>query len=238
MEEAGLGKRGGRPIDSEPPQSTMCESPREMIFRAVIDGLYEGRFKPGQRITEAELTAAYGVSRGPVREALNRLAAIGIISMTLQRGAHVRVLDKNEAIDILIVIRSLIALAARMAAQRISRPGCAQKLVQALENVRQYSHLNPGPGYARARDDFYVRLAEVSGNAELQRILPNIQIHLIRIQFRSLIRSADSKRHADYNRIVDAVLAGQPAAAEAAAKAHLDRGIRLLQLAYRTTGTL
>ena len=54
------------------------ESPRDVVFRDIIRGLYEGRFAPGQRLVEGDLTTLYGVSRGPVREALSRLAAEGI----------------------------------------------------------------------------------------------------------------------------------------------------------------
>ena len=57
-------------------------SPRERVVRDLIRGLYEGRYKPGQRLIEAQLTATYGISRGPVREALNRLAASGIVVLT------------------------------------------------------------------------------------------------------------------------------------------------------------
>jgi DNA-binding GntR family transcriptional regulator len=50
-------------------------SPREHIVRDIIGGLYEGRYVPGQRLVEADLTRQYDASRGPVREALNWLSA-------------------------------------------------------------------------------------------------------------------------------------------------------------------
>jgi DNA-binding GntR family transcriptional regulator len=71
--------RGGQAGSHKRPNDS--RSLREIILRAIIRSLYEGRYDLSQRLIEAELTAAHGVSRGPVREALNRLAAMGIVEL-------------------------------------------------------------------------------------------------------------------------------------------------------------
>lgn len=204
------------------------DSPRELIVRAIIRGLYDGRFKPGQRLVEAELTAAHGVSRGPVREAFNRLAATGVVDLTLQRGAQVRMLKIEEAIDILVVVDGLIRIAARLAAMRIQGPGATARMVAALEAVDSFDPACGTAEYAIARDNFYGTLTSIAGNVELRRILPTVQIHLIRVQFRAIMSSAGRHRHDEYKRIADAVLAGRPRAAEAAVGKHLGRAIAAL----------
>jgi DNA-binding GntR family transcriptional regulator len=204
------------------------ESPRDLVFRDIIRGLYEGRFAPGQRLVEADLTALYGVSRGPVREALSRLAAEGIVDLPPQRGALVRRLSRAEAIDIMQVVSSLMGLAARLAAQAASRPDTADRLEALLSRLGAFDPSNPAPDYATARDRFYGALIELAGNAELRRRIPAVLTHLIRVQFRTETRKADEHRHSDYRAIVDAVLARDPDGAETAMRRHLDTTVAAL----------
>lgn len=204
-------------------------SPRELVVRTIIRGLYDGRYRPGQRLKEIDLTNSMGVSRGPVREALNRLAATGIVSLTLQRGAQVRRLSREEAIGILLVVQPLVGLAARFAAERITMPGAADRLREALDRLVCFDPASNAPEHALARDYFYAALTDIAGNAELKRILPSVQIHLIRTQFRDTMAVTNRNRQADYRRIAAAVAAGRPTIAEAAARAHIARAITALQ---------
>ena len=204
-------------------------SSREHIVRDIIRGLYEGRYVPGQRLAEVDLTSHYQTSRGPVREALNWLAAHGIVSLAPQKGAQVRKLSKTEAIDTLMIVEQLVGLAARLAAMRIKRPGAAGILKQALTELVRFNSSNPSPDYVNARDRFYGALLEIGGNAELWRIMPRVLAHLVRVQFRDELSSADNRRHADYRTIAKHVLAGEEAAAERTARAHIAATIAVLR---------
>jgi DNA-binding GntR family transcriptional regulator len=168
------------------------------------------------------------MSRGSIREALNRLAATGVVELTPQRGAKIRVLMIDEAIDILVIVEGLVGIAARLAALRINRPGAREKLSVALKSLTDFEPSSRTAEYAIARDTFYAALTSIANNAELSRILPTVRIHLIRVQFRAVMRSADRRRHADYLRITEAVLSGDPVAAEAGARAHMRRLIKVL----------
>lgn len=204
--------------------------PKNRVVRDVINGLYEGRYKPGQRVSEMELTRRNGVSRGPVREALNRLASSGIVDLTLQRGATVRSMSVKEAVGVLIVAQNLIGLAAKLASQEV-QAGCElTMLLAALESVELHDPLSNTGSYAQARDNFYAALIATSGNGELRRLTPNLAVDLIRIQFRKALASGDQRRHANYRQIVDAIVAAQVEVAEAAARFHLQASIDTLRL--------
>jgi DNA-binding GntR family transcriptional regulator len=203
-------------------------SPRERVVRDVIRGLYEGRYKPGQRLVEAQLTATYGISRGPVREALNRLAASGIVVLTPERGAEVRHLSIKEAIDTLIVVQGLIGIAARLAATNIARPGAVEQMNAAVDALLEFDPASGDAEHAKLRGRFYAALTDTAGNTELSRVLPNVQIHLIRVQFYNVMKATDRTRKKDYRQIADAVLAGRGGAAEAIAKRHIGRAIEAL----------
>lgn len=206
---------------------------REIVVRDLIRGLYEGRFEPGQRLFEAELTASFGLSRGPVREAMNALAAMGIVDLTLQRGARVKVLSIDEAIDTLVVAQALVALAARLAAQNIERPGARARLESANKTLAGFDPSSPSVEFARARDQFYAAIGEIAGNDQLNASMPTVRIHLIRVQFRSVLNATDRMRQPDYRRIAAAVLAGRPKAAEMAARMHFNRALDAMR-AYRS----
>ncbi|MHA6766961.1 GntR family transcriptional regulator [Sphingobium ummariense] len=211
-------------LDDKPDQSI-----RERLVRAIIRGLYQRRFEPGERLHEPKLTSEFGVSRGPVREALNQLAAMGIVTLEPQRGAQMRRLTPQEAIDILVIVQSLVGTGARLAATRIHQPGAREALLEAMENLVSFDQTSNAPDYAMARDAFYAAITRIAGNAELSRVLMGVQIHLIRVQFRAIMRNVDRRRHRDYHDIVEAILSGKPAAAEKAAAAHIARSIRALE---------
>lgn len=202
---------------------------RDFIVQDIIKRLYDGQYEPGQRLQETQLTAAYGVSRGPVREALNALAAMNIVELTPQRGAQLRVLRIEEAIDTLIVAQNLIGLAARLAALEDPESEAGQKFKACVDALQEFQPDTEGSEFAVARDNFYGALTAMADNSELSRILPTVRVHLIRVQFRSLLRATDSTRLQDYQRIADAVLSGRARQAETAARAHIERAIARLK---------
>lgn len=215
-------------LPESPWTADVRDSSRDAVVRDIVRGLYDGRYEPGQRLIESELTLSYRVSRGTIREALNRLAVSGIVELIPQRGAQVRILTLDEAIDILHVVEGLVRVAARLAAARIERPGARAIMSAAIESLLAFDVSSMNPDYMAARGGFYAALTRIADNAELTRTLPSVQIHLIRVQFRSAIRRADSRRHTDYRRIAEAVLAGDGARAETEARAHLRASIRAL----------
>jgi DNA-binding GntR family transcriptional regulator len=196
-------------------------SPREHIVGDIIRGLYEGRYVPGQRLVEADLTQQYHASRGPVREALNWLCAHGIVSLTLQRGAQVRRLSKQEALDVLVVVEPLVGLAARLAATHIKTPKAAAMLKGTLADLIRFDPSSGSPDHAYARDRFYGTLIRIGGNQELRRMMPRVLIHLVRAQFRGALKVVDETRHADYREIAREVLRARPNAAQRAARTHI-----------------
>ena len=109
-----------------------------MIFREIVQGLYKGGYVPGQRLVEADLTARWNVSRGTVREALNRLSAEGIVTLSRHRGATIRVLDPIEMRDILDVLELMIGMAARLAARRIDQDDNRSRFKEAFETLMAF----------------------------------------------------------------------------------------------------
>src|SRR5262245_61823943 len=78
-------------------------SASDTVFFGIMNGLELGSFVPGQRLVETDLVAQFGVGRNSVREALQRLAAEGIVELPRHRGAMIRRLSLQDTLDVLDV---------------------------------------------------------------------------------------------------------------------------------------
>ena len=191
----------------------MIPSGPDALVRDILQGLAEGRFVPGQRLSEPDLMARYGLGRSTVREGLGRLAASGIVVLTPYRGAQIRLLTRRAAGDVLRVTEPLLGLAARQAAEAVATGADPAPLIAA---AREYDSASP-PDRARARARYYRALTALGGNAELDRLLPLLQVQLIRAQLRET-RPVGTAARAE---VIRAIAAGDAAGAEAAARSHV-----------------
>lgn len=204
----------------------------DMIFREIVQGLYKGSYVPGQRLVEADLTAKWNVSRGTVREALNRLSAEGIVTLSRHRGAAIRVLDAAEMRDILDVLELMIGMAARLAARRIDENDNRNRFKEAFDTLMAFRGQAASFDLIRARNRFYRTLAAIGGNKELQDILGRMHVHLVRVQLQALQDNLVAERFDDYSRVGKAVLAGDARRAELTARQHVrNTGALLNQIA-------
>lgn len=229
-----MAKEAGSAADARATKKSTADSdskssPRERVIRDIMRKLYDGTIEPGRRLTEAKLTAEYGVSRGPVREALNRLAANGVVELAPQRGAQIRVMTLDEAIDSLVVAQSLVGTAARLAAEQADKGDEKQRLMDIVATLRTFDQGSRSVDYAIARNSFYSTLAKIADNGALSRVMMQVHMHLIRAQFRILLRTVERRRHADYTDIAKAVMDGDARRAERVARAHLGRSIDALR---------
>jgi DNA-binding GntR family transcriptional regulator len=189
------------------------------VVRDIVRGLHDGRYVPGQRLVEPDLMKRYGVSRSTVREALQRLAAEGVVDTSPFRGAQIRHPTRSEAEDTLSVLEVLIGLAARQAAERINLTGRKDLFEQAYYELVSTEGAIDLLDQIRARNRFYRAMSLTSGNLALSRLLPQLQVHLVR----SYQRQDSSERFRDYKAIAAAILAGSPGKAEQAARDHITK---------------
>jgi len=229
--------KGHAHTSKKSPRTSHKVSSPDRVVEAITGGLRAGRFVPGQRLIEGDLTQTLQVSRGPVREALKRLAAEGVVTLTLHRGAYIRALQREEAKKILLVLEVLTGLAAQLAAQEIQNSGNRQKMREALEHLQKVHESGGVVSYLDERRHFYDAVIEVGGNEQIARILPTMQIHLLRAQFRSYWSPEENEtQFNDYARVTAAILEGDAKKAEREMRLHIRRvreGIdRLPQAAF------
>jgi DNA-binding GntR family transcriptional regulator len=194
-----------------------------VVYRGIVDGLYRGRYVPGQRLVEADLTRDFEVGRGSVREALSRLAAEGLVNMNLHRSAVIRSLTRSEVRDLVALLEVLNGFSARLAAERIEEGSNRKQLAESFSAISNAEVQRDFLRFARARNTFYKMIVAIGGNHELARIMPRTNVDLLRVQFRAYATVDDDLRIEDYRAIYDAIAEGAGRKAETAAKNHIRR---------------
>ncbi len=212
-----------RPSRARGPARHGPSSP-DQVVTALIRGLQAGRYVPGQRLIEADLTRELKVSRGPVREALKRLAAEGLVSLIPHRGAYIRALARDEVHDMLLVQEMLTGLAARLAAAAIGEGRGRDEFEGAYQRLLTHRERADGIAFLEERSRFYGTMIRIGGNRELGRMMPAMQIHLLRMQFHQHLTPKDRARQfEEYDALVKAILTGNQNEAEKLTRQHIRR---------------
>jgi DNA-binding GntR family transcriptional regulator len=221
-----ISRRKSARQDPKPPRPAEVDdtelSSSDQVVEHITTNILAGRYVPGQRLVEADLTHALRVSRGPVREAFRRLDALGILARTLHRGACVRTLDRIQAQHLLLAVEPLVGLISRLAAERLAELSPGRVLSEFERELQPYrDRREDGGDLMTQRRHFYDVLITMSGNTQLPSLFPTMRIHLLRLQVQSFLDADNRRRHLeDYANIAKAVLAGEPKQAEKAMLAH------------------
>ena len=203
---------------------SVMEGASETVVKDIVMGLYEKRYVPGQRLIEADLVETYGVSRTTVREAVRRLSVQGVVEINHNRGARIRTISKTEARSMLLITEVIVGLAARLAAENIDEPGSRELMRQTLDSIVEPAAATQKYDFIRRRNNFHRTLARVGKSFEIENILSNLQVHLVRNQ---LVMQPE-QRAKNYTKIVNKVLDGDAKGAEAAARKHVQEMIKML----------
>lgn len=195
------------------------EKASQRVYRGIMKDLEDGRLVPGQILAETNLAGRYVVGRNAVREAMQHLAARGVVDLSRNRSPTIRRLDTAETHEILDVASAMTALATRTAAIYYA-PALHRDLVDSTMGMLAEADSIDEPGmFSRARRHFYRTLLLIGGNRELQRLFPAIGMHIIYAQYQS--RHLRGIRLADYRDIMDAVVSRDLDRAEGAGRRHV-----------------
>ncbi len=204
---------------------TLADRACTMLERAILSG----SLAQGMALGEAELAGQLGISRGPVREAMNRLEGRGLLQRIPHVGVRVVCLSDTEVSEIFAMREVLEGLAASLAAERMS-----PREIDALEASAPFRHTAPAAGsrqHVKPGDDFHVRIARGSRNRRLIDYLCTDMYSLLQLY---RIRSGGSPMRAgstdEHREIVNAVRDRDSAEAERLMRAHVRRARDSLNL--------
>lgn len=187
--------------------------------------------RPGERLSEIELAVRLGVSRTPVREALNRLVTEGFL-VPCSRGFMRRPLDVQESLDLYEARAAVERECLRLAVARASDAQIAEAEAW-LAQSRKVPARTPVERLVELDEGFHGRIAAMAGNAELQRLLANLneRIRFIRwLDMEKVGRDATQREHAA---ILKALRTRDAAAGDRLLAAHI--GLRREQIVEAIT---
>ncbi len=187
-------------------------------YSLILTAIEGGTYRPGDRLVESELAERFGVSRTPVREALQRLETQAMLVRD-GRSLIVASLDHNQLAELYTVRAELEALAARLAA-RHATPEEVRVLAQMVEEDR---HAKGDPeALARANKRFHRQIHLASHNRYLVQQLDLVHRSMALMARTSLAAEGRGETAlAEHGRIVDAIAAGDGAAADRALRQHI-----------------
>jgi len=175
------------------------------LWQRVHDFLREeilsNHLPPGTELQEVALSAQLGVSRGPIREAIGRLAAEGLVTVRPRRGAVVRSLSKDEFLEAYQVREAFEMMAVRLAVPRLTEDDVArlQELIEAMEGHAQREEVSE---FFDANAAFHGCLFEASGNGRLLELYRQLLGQMGRYRMRSLTLRGNLQRSVAEHRAI------------------------------------
>lgn len=197
---------------------------RAKLRRAILDGT----FAPGQRLIEADLASEFGASRFILRNALIQLESEGLVELQPNRGASVRKITAEEAIEISEIRQAIESLVAARAAEKITdeqilflqQVGNDMQTAVEQHELMRYSELN---------STLHATLRNIAEHDSASRMLEQLNGQMVRHQFQLfLVPGRPNASLPEHLAIIQSVCARDPEAARAAMFAHVGSVIATL----------
>jgi DNA-binding GntR family transcriptional regulator len=204
----------------KPAPSSLVDEAYEQIRRRILDNVWP----PGHRALEQEVGMALGMSRTPVREALMRLQADGLVEVIPRHGMRVLPVSPSDMREIYQILTALECMAAELGAQRKPSNKELEPLVAATKAMDKALKVEDLDAWAAADERFHSYLVELAGNRQLQATVLNYwdRAHRARM-FTLRLRPKPVNSTKDHMQMVERLRAGDAAGAAAVTRAHRER---------------
>ena len=200
--------------------ATLATTLTDRLVKAIVSG----ELAPGEKLSEPELAQRFGTSRGPLREALQRLEGMRLVDRRAHQGAWVAVIDRGALVDLYDVREALEGLACRLAASAMTPDEIASARALLDEHERR-PDVRADRSYFQEEGppDFHFRIVTGSRNDELVAVLVGQLYHRVRLyRYRSSrITNRPLRALKEHHQILDAIEAGDGELAEMLMRRHI-----------------
>ncbi len=195
---------------------------RDVVFNTLRQAILTGELKPGERLMEIHLANKLGVSRTPIREAIRKLELEGLVTMIPRRGAEVAQITEKSLQDVLEVRRSLDALCAELACERITDSELAA-LEAACRHFEEATHTKDTRAIAAADVALHDIIIKATNNARLLQLVNNLAEQMYRYRFEYIKDFSMHSRLVEEHRVIfEAIRSKDKKTAAGAAVTHID----------------
>lgn len=204
------------------------QSVADQVYAVLRERIASGEIERGSRLHQEDLATEFGVSRTPIREALRRLAAEGLVDLFANRGARVATANAEQLRSSYETRLVVEPGAARIAAQRRLPEPIARMRAAILEEEKAG---DSSDRHYKANRDFHLALIEGTGNPQLVQFMEHVWIGRIGS---SLYEKGDERPgglradHDAHTHIAEAIDAGDQEEAERLTRGHLERSLALI----------
>ncbi len=209
---------------------------REIVFETLRDAIINQVLRPGERLMEIQLAEELGVSRTPVREAIRKLELEGLVVMLPRRGAYVAGISMKDILEVFEVRAALEALAAGLAAERITEEELDEMERQLVKETEE-TEANNLRSIVEIDTSFHDLLYKAARNERLVHFVNLLQEQLQRFRSASLARPGRSKNALDEHRkILEALASRDAKLAEQLAREHIENAEQAMLLSLEKQG--
>jgi DNA-binding GntR family transcriptional regulator len=194
---------------------------RDVIFETLRKAIVSGDIKPGERLMEVSLSEQMGVSRTPVREAIRRLEAEGLVTMIPRKGTHVSELSVKDTMDVLEVRGVLDRLATGLATNRM-QPAQLKNLEAIHKQFIAFVEKENMEGAVKKDVEFHEAIYSYSGNPRLVAVTSSLREHIYRFRviYMKNFMIAENVLH-EHEEILEAIRNGRDDIASDLAEKHI-----------------
>lgn len=194
---------------------------RQAVYDTLAEMIASGSLKPGQHLVESDLAEHLGVSRQPIREALQRLAVDGWVELRPAYGAYVHVPTAEEVAQLLGVRSVLEAYSAREATQHATREHVA-RLRELYDAGIAVLGADDEAGLVAANADLHAYMVQMSGNRVLVELISQVE-RRVRWYYAPIARPRGKEAWNEHNALIAAIADGDADRAEQLMRAHTER---------------
>lgn len=190
------------------------------VYQRIRTAILECTFLPGMALSEQAVSDELQVSRAPVREAFRQLSIEGLLVTVPQRGSHVALLNRAKIADAVFVREAIECRAVELAA---SAPLAQRRSLEAI--IKRQANASAKKDYAThlaADEEFHHQILTLAGHPHAWNPLRLARTGMNRIRHLAIPEVGSNKIAIDHHRaIVDALIAGNGAAASEAMRVHI-----------------
>jgi len=204
----------------------------EQVFNELKEAIIKGDLPQGSKVIEDEIAKQYGISRGPLREAIRRLEGLRLLIRKPHAGVRVVTLTHAMMEEIYTVREALEGMSARLAATRMSEAD-VMELQQLLKTHRNTIEQSEGKEYFQHEGDldFHFRIAQASNNQWLMDLLSSELYQLLRMCRHRSSQTPERPLRAlqEHQQITDAIANRDPELAELLMRRHISGAWKIVK---------
>jgi DNA-binding GntR family transcriptional regulator len=210
--------------DSDAPEASLA--PRalyEQVAERLREQIFARQLEPGSWIDEQKLSAEFGISRTPLREALKVLAAEGLVTMKVRRGAFVAEMSRE---DVTQVYHLLALLESDAAAAVAAHAGDDDRTALRALHERLEHEMGRRDAFFATNEAFHLALLRIAGNRWAMQVVRDLRKVMKLNRHHSLFRQGRiAESLAEHRALMAAIEAREPARAAALMRAHFAQGL-------------